>query len=113
MLSQAVLDNMAAQVTRMYGSLMEKVTYYHQDRVSDPAGQTTVFLELGHYSQRQVDGEVILKEDRPAWIPTSSLGFTPMQEDHFVRANGEDWKIIAPDGGPGYVGWTLQSRKVG
>jgi hypothetical protein len=113
MFSQALCDKMAAHVTRMYGGLMERVTYFHQDRTTDPPGQSPVSLELGYYSQRQVDGDVIQKDDRPAWIATASIAFTPQQQDHFIRQNGEAWKVMAPAGGPGYPGWQLQCRKVG
>lgn len=112
-LSQAALDRIAQAGAKMYGRVMEPVTYQHKASAADPVEVSTVQVHMQGYRENQIDQEVILRTDVRARVKTAGLAFTPTQYDVFVRADGSVWRIIHIEGGSRHPWWFLQCRKVG
>ena len=116
--NQAALDTMARQVMQMHGDTIEDITYTHQESQSaTPEVLTDLTVRLESFSRQEITADPLLLSDRrmrlPVYALTARASWKPSQFDTFERANGEDWRIMEIDGGPGTPFWLLRSRRVG
>lgn len=112
-LSQALLDGVAQQQVRMYGSLMEQIAYILTD---DAGAQIDVQLASARFYQYKLTtltAEAILLGDHECRIQTSRVAWAISQGDKVVRANGSTWRVINVQGGPGSGWYRLQVRQIG
>jgi hypothetical protein len=119
MLSQALLNSIAAQATALLGQLMEPVTYYAK---SGPTAVVTVYeldkVRFELYAAQKIgfpianDPQAILKEDRQMRVEFTLVTWTPTLFDEVVRTDGSRWRVISFTYGSKQPWYLFQMRRV-
>lgn len=115
------LKQVAQQSLRAIGDLAEDVTWrafsastYTPATGAVTRSETTATVKVffGEYRREEIDGVVILLQDKKLVVAANDLGsITPHQNDRVTRSNGEVWELKHIEEMPGAVGYLCQVRR--
>ena len=119
--TQATLNRMARTVQTLLPVRWETVVYRSRVTASgsttDHAGLSVAFEEYSAHTiamQGLIGGDrstMVLREDRRIRIATADVTWTPTLYDEVLRVNGEHWRVMDVQGGPGSPFWQLRGRR--
>jgi hypothetical protein len=116
------MDRMATMVQQVLPARWEAVTYRSRTHSSaTPIDYPALSVQFEQYSEHflAMQGLTagdrsthVLREDRRLRIATQEVTWPVTTFDEVLRADGTHWRVMNPQGGPGYPFWQMQGRRL-
>lgn len=111
MLSQALMDRLGREASRLQGTRLETIVYHARATVTATPVDHTVEARFRTYRLTELAIDLVGLTDEECMIRTALISWTPTRYDTISRSTGTLWKVMRVTGGGGRPHYLLQCHQ--